>query len=371
MADRKLKKSQSIIDFAIALIAVAALAVGIVRIWVWFNANYAKRQVGYQQSRLLAAGPNRPIDDYNAPTGIGADDAHREQGFQPIDLTEDWVFKGQASGTVGGGPVPFISAGLDCASQAKLLVDACTQQIISICGPDEDCDSCTLSDCDTEAGCGQACSLRKTAQTMRDTVEDLKERPFIWFFGGKKASKQLTASAVKIDGESKELEDTAKLVSQKIGALSDCCSKTTPELQNECIAQLQKEISDLWSGLSGDVVPPGEEPPETCPEGQAYLCYNETTQSLCAEGDEGCTCGCRSGTVPGCYYECSGNACVWVCPPGGTCETGCNTADGYEPVTQPDGSCICSRTNQYCYSKCNYLSGNELDACITACMGGS
>ncbi len=49
---------QSIIDFALAFIAIAVLSVGIARIWIWFSANFARRQVNYQQSRIVAGVPS-------------------------------------------------------------------------------------------------------------------------------------------------------------------------------------------------------------------------------------------------------------------------------------------------------------------------
>ena len=109
---KKIRKAQSILDFGLAFIALALLAVGITRIWVWFNANYAARQVTYQTSRFTAAGTTRNTDAgvLNLPADT----------FQPYDLNEDWVFKGQVTGQplgnplAGGGYLPWEQIQKDC-----------------------------------------------------------------------------------------------------------------------------------------------------------------------------------------------------------------------------------------------------------------
>jgi hypothetical protein len=75
------KKAQSILDFILAFGALIFLAAGLVRIWVWFGANYAKRQVDFQNTRLASgqasafgySSSHFPIDDglifYGTPSG--------------------------------------------------------------------------------------------------------------------------------------------------------------------------------------------------------------------------------------------------------------------------------------------------------------
>ena len=92
---KKLTPGQSILDFMLAFLAIALLSMGIVRIWTWFNVNYTGRQLAYQRSRLTAG---TPIDNYSEPVNIGADD---DGGvYEPLDLTEDWVFTGTGSGQI-------------------------------------------------------------------------------------------------------------------------------------------------------------------------------------------------------------------------------------------------------------------------------
>ena len=124
------KRSESIVDFLLVFIAVGMFTLGITRIWVWFNANYAGRQVDYQESRALAGkagtynnlGQNATTHLYpkigtaakDLPTGISCPScAHK-----PLDLPEKWVFSslndfpaihkihyeiGGAGGTIGYG----------------------------------------------------------------------------------------------------------------------------------------------------------------------------------------------------------------------------------------------------------------------------
>lgn len=79
------KRAESLLEFIMAFTALLILAVGLTRIWVWFNANYAKLNVDYQNTRLSSGQGSAP----------GAFNP------QPLQLTTDWVFRGQPSGSVG------------------------------------------------------------------------------------------------------------------------------------------------------------------------------------------------------------------------------------------------------------------------------
>jgi hypothetical protein len=50
----KPKKSQGVLQFALTFVAVMLFALGITRIWIWFNANYAHHEVAYQMGRQHA-----------------------------------------------------------------------------------------------------------------------------------------------------------------------------------------------------------------------------------------------------------------------------------------------------------------------------
>jgi hypothetical protein len=87
----KFNRGQSVLEFIMVFIAVLWLAVGIIRIWTWFNVNYANRQVGYENTHVNAGQVTAYNDASPQPVGIGS---------EPLDLTEDWVFQGRPSGQV-------------------------------------------------------------------------------------------------------------------------------------------------------------------------------------------------------------------------------------------------------------------------------
>lgn len=86
------KRSQALLDFIIIFGILLVFLTGLTRIWIWFNANYAKRNVDYQNTRLAAGTAN----DVHLDT-LPYQDA-------TLEINDDWVFKGKPSGTVGMPP---------------------------------------------------------------------------------------------------------------------------------------------------------------------------------------------------------------------------------------------------------------------------
>ena len=84
-------RSQALLDFVMIFGILVAFMVGLTRIWLWFNANFAKRNVEYQNRRLEAG------------TASSGWSLNYEDSVFRID--DDWVFRGQASGSVGMPPV--------------------------------------------------------------------------------------------------------------------------------------------------------------------------------------------------------------------------------------------------------------------------
>jgi len=82
----KSKVAQAILDFILIFGVLIAFLVGLTRIWIWFNANYARRNVDYQATRLIAGKP------YNLSAGIYLD--------RPLAIDDDWIFEGKPSGRV-------------------------------------------------------------------------------------------------------------------------------------------------------------------------------------------------------------------------------------------------------------------------------
>jgi len=77
-------KAQSILDFILAFGAITLLAIGLIRIWIWVDSRYASQSTYFQNSRYSAG-------------------AYGGYQYSPstLALNDDWVFRGQASGTTG------------------------------------------------------------------------------------------------------------------------------------------------------------------------------------------------------------------------------------------------------------------------------
>jgi hypothetical protein len=87
-------KSQALLDFILVFGILVALMAGLIRIWVWFDANFAKRNVDYQNTRLQA--------------GQAAHGGDINYTDETLAIDDNWVFKGESSGSVGTAPeMPF------------------------------------------------------------------------------------------------------------------------------------------------------------------------------------------------------------------------------------------------------------------------
>jgi len=256
------RRAQSIVDFAVAFIAVAVLIVGIVRIWIWFNANYAKRQVSFQKSRLIAAGPERPYAASQAPVNIGRTSDCPDCVYKPLDLTEEWVFKGHASGTVrgtAGGEDP-IMPGVLCDSQCKgecIGEPGCN----GLEGFDTNCacyKSCVLKcNCKEQVGMmvsiyesqaislnSQASGLRDNARSMRDTAEECDDPwEICWWGDWGKTPGELRDAASELDYSAKQLEHSAAKANQYAADAEACCGKTDADLQSQCFKDINVEAN--------------------------------------------------------------------------------------------------------------------------------
>jgi hypothetical protein len=248
------KKSQSIIDFAIAFIAISGLIVGVARIWIWFNANYAKRQSAFQTSRLISAGPGRPYDTQQAPVDIG---------YTPLDLTEDWVFKGTASGTVSGvdGDEGDLGPEIVCDTECKgkcINQDDCGSSVEAF---NKDCvcyKECALN-CycrdqiepmvniyNTQATSlrDQAKNLRANAKSMRATAEKCDD-PWetCWWGSWGKTPDELRSAASQLDYTAGTLESSASKSDNRANGLTECCNKKVAEEQEQCLKAIETETA--------------------------------------------------------------------------------------------------------------------------------
>ncbi len=244
-------KAQSILDFILAFIAIVALSVGIVRVWVWFNANYAKAQVDYQQTREAA----------------GKDSPGQPPSRDTLALNEEWVFKGNPSGSIGGHNM----------ATPEEVEDTCQQQCQSQCTSggvfDENCTcyaKCLCWDRVTPIAQGykdQAGRLRDIASQLDDVKEELydaaedcdDEWEICWYYGMGKTSDELKKAARKLKRERDRLKGRANDSEAVASRLEDCCENhSSRQAQQDCIDEILNGIcamtidgiSQGWKDLS-------------------------------------------------------------------------------------------------------------------------
>lgn len=142
---RRTKKAQAILDYILTISAVMALAIGLVRVWIYFNANLASSSVAYGTSRA-AAGKADDTQSGSAP--------YAAEGYtnKRLDLTEDWIFRGQGSGSVGSNTTGTLGVPNYVSSGGSS-------------GADSVCDSAKQG----------AETLREQANDMEDEKEDLED----------------------------------------------------------------------------------------------------------------------------------------------------------------------------------------------------
>lgn len=236
------KKAQSILDYVLVFIVVSGLLLGIVRIWIWFNANYAKRQVSFQKTRIDVAGPTRPYDMDNSLALVGV-------GYQPLDLTEDWVFKGVPSGKVNpvaGGDISLADASEACDTDCK-----------NMCAGSDSCYQPCLAKCICSAQIqpavnnyeSQAVGLENQAVIMKKNSDDMYKQSRKcdnWWescswFGGKKSSREMKNAAAQLAKISEEFYDSATAIRNTIQSMIFCCSNNSDTVsQSTCLDALEE-----------------------------------------------------------------------------------------------------------------------------------
>lgn len=328
------KKSQSILDFILAFVAVAALSIGIVRIWIWFNANYAKRQVAFQNSRLIAAIPR---EHYDQPIDIGANETCPDCTYSPMDLDDEWVFSATARDTVTGAQgslPPGFSPDLlcivwpehclgqpGCGDTKEEFNYECLCYLKCYCLYKTQTTRSTYNNQAQQLD-NQAQMLKKNAESMWDTAKKCS-KPWeicMWtsLFSNtwKKTKNELKVAAAKLDrtgyfgGAAQRLNRQADLLRKRatqIGA--DCCNEQTLKEQQDCFDNIDRKAEC-----------------ESC-------CYADATEF--------------------------GDACRLVCDSGGS------TQDRYNAWLACIG--VCETIKSTCLAACNNLTGPEKTQCISNC----
>ena len=88
----KSKRAQSILDFVLIFGILLFLLVWLTRIWIWFNANYAKRNVYYQVGDTLHEGQG---GRFYAGTPDDTKQNRETYTNKTFTLNDDWVFNGR------------------------------------------------------------------------------------------------------------------------------------------------------------------------------------------------------------------------------------------------------------------------------------
>ncbi|MBL7130233.1 MAG: hypothetical protein ISS45_02305 [Candidatus Omnitrophica bacterium] len=303
------KSGQSILDFVLAFIALGLLAVGIVRIWIWFNASYASRQVAYQRSRTIAGRPTYYDLDNLKPLDIGAVPGCPGCTYEPLNLTEEWVFNPDPDnlGTIElfgewGNEEDFTQQCQDecmgdldcfdpavseefnldcecyvkciCRKEVEFLAAMYDSQIASICGGDylegndPDCTHCDTDDCHIEhdeweeieewddegeaydqvmdPGCGQACSMHDAAEQLRDKADECDDPwELCWWAGFGATAKEMRKAAREIDKGYYDSMAQGQSLIATRNALFDCCDYGTKEEQEICFSAVQSSCEEV------------------------------------------------------------------------------------------------------------------------------
>lgn len=171
--NNKHNQSQAILDFVLVFGILITFIVGLVRIWVWFNVNYAKRNVDYQNTRLAAG----TADDSHVSALTYTD--------QLVEINDNWVFEGEANGGVGTPPgVEDVEDSVDdpvetaCASAresaASLREQAhslnCRARNLTVdCDDDDDDDTCENAVADSRR------TLRAQADSLQEEADTIEE----------------------------------------------------------------------------------------------------------------------------------------------------------------------------------------------------
>jgi len=268
----KKPRAQGILDFILTFVAILALFIGLVRIAVWFHANYARRQVAFQVGRLYA-GNITTYEGRATPVLVGQSSiCPSGDCYNPIDLTAEWVFGGKTGGEVVG------AVGGATQLDFELIKEQCRANYQEACsGYDvfEECPSYVQCMCENYhletimsmyegviAQNNQAIpQLRSGANSLRESADNCDD-PWegCWWAGGfGKTARQLRDAAGDMDRQANEMLLQNYKLQASIDKLKKCCDVTlhpTLSSQNTCIANSEKQncaevasaYAQLWQG---------------------------------------------------------------------------------------------------------------------------
>lgn len=255
-----LKKAQVILGFIFAFIAIIGLTIGLARVWIWFNANYAHREVAYQWSRTTAGQPsNYRNGGTRSYIDIGGEDTavDSQNKYRPLQLTEEWVFQGKPSGQVAGGGLSW-----------DILVPKCKKACIGAPGCGDTESSFNLNcPCYVKCRCKEITmpqltnlrqmtaspsmgSLSEEMDKIADKCECLGLRspmcadPWKWCqigLGGRRDIWTLRKTAGEIEYKTNALAQVASDITTAAENTSSCCELETTQEQKECAENAQHQ----------------------------------------------------------------------------------------------------------------------------------
>jgi hypothetical protein len=188
------KAGQSLLDFVLVFGVLLTLLAGFTRIWVWFNSNFAKRNVDYQNTRLAAGTSNSRARNLN-------------YSDKPLAIDDNWVFRGKASGTVGMPPI------------ATTVID-----VVSGEGGDDGTGRVCSSGLSAASGmCTQATTMQSEAddlQEMHDRGDDWTDIPYFYIYWA------LGIDVDKWEEAANNLYKAAELVREKAVEIANASCRT-------------------------------------------------------------------------------------------------------------------------------------------------
>ena len=246
---RKVKSflhGQSLLDFILGFVMLGILVVGITRIWVWFNVDYARRESAYQRGRNftgLASSYNASNPSLTGPVEVGGSGCPgcRNLRYAHLDLTEDWAFRG----------IPFPSRTWDFDNPPQEVVAFCTSQ----CNNQPQCNSTGQGNFNDDCLCFMHCvcqkmservldnmnqtegALRFQANNLTETANDMYAKinsgcsepwQLCWWGGAlPKSSQELKYTADDLTNQSSILNSKADRIYNDTQNLKGCCDNDT------------------------------------------------------------------------------------------------------------------------------------------------
>lgn len=391
---RKAKLGQSILGFAFAFIILAAMSVGLTRIWAWYNINFGSRQVRYQESRRAAASPG----SYGA---VGNETAYLTSAYnpnyKPVNLTEQWVFKGQPTESTPF-EMPDFPSLEDAENHCKTECPGCVSCVTDpetgtdICSVDVNCECFVRCMCREKVAPqiamynAQMAALQSAATSMRNEANNLRHEAercddpweLCWWGGFGLPSKKLREAASSLDRQAARIccgnGSQYGMIRTIRDAVLACCNDAendTAEEQDLCLEHINAtQCPNIINGYITD----WQENIDTlnCAIGLANNIISGIDNRYPRVGGSGDGCrvwanyqclyqGCEPAAIPTCETEIQNNCltdCQTYCTDHCTC---------YPPACDPaelDPACYANCVNNECIDDGDGHIDTNYEVCV-------